>query len=129
MRSSSFQINPADANYEDTLDCLLQSAVEAQMVSDVPLGAFLSGGVDSSLIVALMSRFSNKPVKTFTVGFSRMGYYDERDAARRVAQHFKTEHHEYSVDAEIEDILPRLIQTFDEPFADSSAVPTFVLPN
>ena len=119
--------NHPSENYEDTLDCLLQSAVEAQMISDVPLGAFLSGGVDSSLIVALMSRFSNKPVKTFTVGFSRMGYYDERDAARRVAQHFKTEHHEYSVDAEIEDILPRLIQTFDEPFADSSAVPTLCL--
>ena len=119
--------NQSSENYEDTLDCLLQSAVEAQMISDVPLGAFLSGGVDSSLIVALMSRFSNKPVKTFTVGFSRMGYYDERDAARRVAQHFKTEHYEYSVDAEIEDILPRLIQTFDEPFADSSAVPTLCL--
>lgn len=112
---------------EDTLDCLLQSSVEAQMVSDVPVGAFLSGGIDSSLIVALMSRVSKKPVQTFTVGFSRMGYYDEREHARQIANHFKTEHHEYSVDAEIEDLLPRLIETFDEPFADSSAVPTFCL--
>jgi asparagine synthase (glutamine-hydrolysing) len=124
------QIKGADhraENYEDTLDCLLQSAVEAQMISDVPLGAFLSGGVDSSLIVALMSRFSKQPVKTFTVGFSRMGYYDEREQARKAADHFKTEHHEYSVDADVEEILPRLVQTFDEPFADSSAIPTFCL--
>ncbi len=112
---------------EDALDCLLQSSVEAQMISDVPLGAFLSGGIDSSLIVSLMSRFSKKPVQTFTVGFSRMGYYDERQHARQIANHFKTEHHEYSVDTEIEDILPRLIQALDEPFADSSAVPTLCL--
>ncbi|HSE43406.1 MAG TPA: asparagine synthase (glutamine-hydrolyzing) [Acidobacteriota bacterium] len=112
---------------EDELDCLLQSAVEAQMISDVPIGAFLSGGIDSSLIVALMKRFSKKPIRTFTVGFSRMGYYDEREASRKVAQHLNTEHHEYSVDAGVEDILPRLIQTFDEPFADSSAVPTLCL--
>jgi len=117
----------ASSQIEDALDCLLQSSVEAQMVSDVPVGAFLSGGIDSSLIVALMSRLSKKPVQTFTVGFSRMGYYDEREYARQIADHFKTEHHEYSVDAEIEDVLPRLIKTFDEPFADSSAVPTFCL--
>lgn len=117
----------ATSQIEDALDCLLQSSVEAQMVSDVPVGAFLSGGIDSSLIVALMSRLSKKPVQTFTVGFSRMGYYDEREHARQIANHFKTEHHEYSVDAEIEDLLPRLIKTFDEPFADSSAVPTFCL--
>jgi asparagine synthase (glutamine-hydrolysing) len=120
-------INLPASQIEDTLDCLLQSSVEAQMVSDVPVGAFLSGGIDSSLIVALMSRISKKPVQTFTIGFSRMGYYDEREYAREIADHFKTEHHEYSVDAEIEDQLPRLIKTFDEPFADSSAVPTFCL--
>ncbi len=117
----------AASQIEDTLDCLLQSSVEAQMVSDVPVGAFLSGGIDSSLIVALMSRLSKTPVQTFTVGFSRMGYYDEREYARQIANHFKTEHHEYSVDTEIEDLLPRLIETFDEPFADSSAVPTYCL--
>jgi asparagine synthase (glutamine-hydrolysing) len=119
--------NAPASQIEDALDCLLQSAVEAQMVSDVPVGAFLSGGIDSSLIVALMSHLSKKPVETFTVGFSRMGYYDEREYARQIANHFKTEHHEYSVDSEIEDLLPRMIQTFDEPFADSSAVPTFCL--
>ena len=121
------KMDVAASQIEDALDCLLQSSVEAQMVSDVPVGAFLSGGIDSSLIVALMSRLSKKPVQTFTVGFSRMGYYDEREYARQIANHFKTEHHEYSVDAEIEDLLPRLTETFDEPFADSSAVPTFCL--
>lgn len=121
------KIDVAPSQIENALDCLLQSSVEAQMVSDVPVGAFLSGGIDSSFIVALMSRLSKKPVQTFTVGFSRMGYYDEREHARQIANHFKTEHHEYSVDAEIEDLLPRLIKTFDEPFADSSAVPTLCL--
>jgi asparagine synthase (glutamine-hydrolysing) len=125
LRERKTDVEPSQI--EDALDCLLQSSVEAQMVSDVPVGAFLSGGIDSSLIVALMSSLSKKRVQTFTVGFSRMGYYDEREHARQIADHFKTEHHEYSVDAEIEDLLPRLIETFDEPFADSSAVPTFCL--
>jgi asparagine synthase (glutamine-hydrolysing) len=125
LRERKFDVAPSQI--EDALDCLLQSSVEAQMVSDVPVGAFLSGGIDSSLIVALMSRLSKKPVQTFTIGFSRMGYYDEREHARKISNHFKTEHHEYSVDSEIEDLLRRLIETFDEPFADSSAVPTLCL--
>ena len=111
----------------EQLDHLLQKSVEGHMISDVPLGAFLSGGIDSSLLVALMSRCSTQKVKTFTVGFSRMGYYDERPYAARIAKHFGAEHHEYTVEAGIADMLPQLSTVFDEPFADSSAVPTLCL--
>lgn len=106
---------------------LLKRAVENQMISDVPVGAFLSGGIDSSLIVALMTAVSEEPVKTFTVGFPSLGYYDERPYARKIAELFKTEHHEYSVDTDVRDIIERLAGVFDEPFADSSAIPTLCL--
>lgn len=109
------------------LEGLLMRSVKRHMISDVPLGAFLSGGLDSSLLVALMTRLSSHPVKTFTVGFSRMGYYDERPHAALLAKHFLTEHHEYAVDAGVEELLPQLATAFDEPFADSSALPTLCL--
>jgi asparagine synthase (glutamine-hydrolysing) len=119
--------SPAFDDPEVELDSLLKAAVENQMISDVPLGAFLSGGIDSSLIVALMSKISLGPVKTFTVGFPSLGYYDERPHARKVADYFKTEHHEFSVQTGVDEIVTRLSNVFDEPFADSSAVPTLCL--
>jgi asparagine synthase (glutamine-hydrolysing) len=104
----------------------ITSAVKLRMRSDVPLGAFLSGGVDSSIIAAVMQRESATPIKTFTIGFAA-SEYDERPFARRVAQHIGAEHHEEEVQPQAVDILPRLIRHFDEPFADSSAIPTWHL--
>src|SRR5271154_1606987 len=105
----------------------LEEAVKLRMISDVPIGAFLSGGVDSSAIVALMSRHSSKPIKTFTIGF-REKEYDETDYARMVARRFGTEHHEFQVEPEAaSDVVSELAWHFDEPYADSSAIPTYYL--
>ena len=106
------------------LESVLADAVESHMVADVPLGAFLSGGVDSSIIVGLMARASTRPVKTFSIGFDEP-QFDELVYARRVAAHFGTEHHEFVVRPDGLAILDRLIAHFDEPFADSSAIPTW----
>ena len=105
----------------------LQESVRRRLISDVPLGAFLSGGIDSSAIVALMSKVSTTQVKTFSIGFPGAGYYDERKYARRIAKLFKTDHHEFEVEPKALEILPLLIKHFDEPFADSSAIPTYYL--
>lgn len=102
----------------------LRSSVQLRMQSDVPLGAFLSGGVDSSLIVALMQQCSERPVKTFSIGFP-IGEYDETRYAQQVAKHLETEHYEFQVTPDGVDILPKLVWHFDEPFADSSAIPTW----
>jgi asparagine synthase (glutamine-hydrolysing) len=102
----------------------LTSAVQLRMRSDVPLGAFLSGGVDSSLTVALMQQQSAEPIKTFSIGFP-VPEYDETRYARQVAQHLKTDHHEFQVTPDAIDILPKLVWHYDEPFADSSAIPTW----
>ncbi|MFV2070314.1 MAG: asparagine synthase (glutamine-hydrolyzing), partial [Pirellulales bacterium] len=101
-----------------------REAVAMRMRSDVPLGAFLSGGIDSSVVVALMQEVSNAPVQTFSIGFTDKEY-DESEWARRVAAHVGTEHHTYQVTPDSLEILPKLIWHFDEPFADSSAIPTF----
>lgn len=103
---------------------LLTSAVGMRMRSDVPLGAFLSGGIDSSLVTALMQQQSSEPIKTFSIGFP-VAEYDERGFARRVAEHLGTEHHEFEVTPDGVGILPKLVWHFDEPFADSSAIPTW----
>jgi asparagine synthase (glutamine-hydrolysing) len=103
---------------------VLASAVRSHMVSDVPLGAFLSGGVDSSVVVGLMAEASSRPVKTFSIGFDEP-QFDELEHARTVAQHFGTEHHEFVVRPDGLSILDRLIAHSDEPFADSSAIPTW----
>lgn len=103
---------------------LLESAVQLRMQSDVPLGAFLSGGVDSSLIVALMQRHASQPVRTFSIGFP-VAEYDETNYARQVAQHLGTEHHEFQVEPDAVEILPQLVHQYDEPLADSSAIPTW----
>ena len=94
------------------------------MVSERPLGAFLSGGVDSSAVVAAMARVSTEPVKTFSIGFEDTRF-DERTHARAVARQYGTDHHEFVVEASALDILPTLAWYFDEPFADSSAIPSF----
>jgi asparagine synthase (glutamine-hydrolysing) len=106
------------------LEAVLTDAVRSHLISDVPLGAFLSGGIDSSLVVGLMSKISNGRVKTFSIGFDEPAF-DELIHARRVAEHFGTEHHEAVVRPDAVGILDRLISHFDEPFADASAIPTW----
>ncbi len=94
------------------------------MISDVPLGAFLSGGIDSSAIVALMARNSNQPIKTFSIGFKE-AKYNELPYARMVADRFKTDHTEFIVEPHAIDLLPMLVRHYEEPYADSSALPTY----
>src|ERR1700719_2772665 len=106
------------------LRAILSDAVRSHLVSDVPLGAFLSGGVDSSLVVGLMAETSGARVKTFSIGFDEPAF-DELEHARRVAAHFGTDHHELVVQPDAIGILDQLISHFDEPFADSSAIPTW----
>ena len=103
---------------------VLSDAVRSHLVSDVPLGAFLSGGIDSSLVVGLMAQTSGGRVKTFSIGFDEPAF-DELAHARRVAQHFGTDHYELVVKPDALSILDRLVRHFDEPFADSSAIPTW----
>jgi len=122
IRNPKFSEAEAAAVLLDHLD----RSVGMQLQGDVPAGALLSGGIDSSLIVALMARRVGR-IPTFSVGFRGAGHYDERPHARRVAQLFGTEHVEEEVDARISDLLPALARAFDEPFGDSSAVPTYLV--
>lgn len=103
---------------------LLRSAVHEQLMSEVPLGAFLSGGIDSSLVVALMAEALEAPVRTFSIGFEAEGY-NELPFARQVAERWKTEHHEFVVKPDAVAILPKLVWYFSEPFGDASALPTY----
>lgn len=103
---------------------ILNESVKLRMISDVPLGAFLSGGIDSSGVVALMARQQNDPITTCSIGFDSKDY-DEIRFARMIAGRFKTNHHEFTVKEKAEEVLTDLAYWFDEPFADSSAVPTY----
>jgi asparagine synthase (glutamine-hydrolysing) len=107
---------------------LLNDAVQRRMVADVPVGAFLSGGVDSSAVVGLMRRHATGPVKTFSLGFTVGGAYNELDDARQVAAHFNTEHHELAVShLDLAPVLQTLVYHYDEPFADAASFPLYLL--
>ena len=109
------------------LERTLLESVHSQLITDVPLGAFLSGGVDSSIIVSLMQKISNHPVKTFTIGFEEGGF-NEANYAKEVAKHLGTDHHELYVTAnDTFKVIPNLHNLYDEPFADSSQIPTFLV--
>jgi asparagine synthase (glutamine-hydrolysing) len=114
--------------FQERLYQHLESAVNCRMIADVPLGAFLSGGIDSSIIVALMARYSDKPVKTFSIGFKDDNLFDETDYARQVANLYHTDHHEFKLTyTDLVDVFVNALSTFDEPFADSSAIPTYIV--
>lgn len=113
---------------EEQLLELLQDATRVRLMSEVPLGAFLSGGLDSSMVVALMGRAMERPVRTFSVGFeSEAPWFDERPYARSVAKHVGTDHTELVVSPAMADVLPKLVWHYGQPFADSSAIPVYYI--
>lgn len=123
--NNPFKGNTNEALFE--LENLLIKSVSQQMLSDVPLGAFLSGGTDSSLIVSLMQSISNKPIKTFTIGFEEKKY-NEAHYAKNIANHLKTDHTELYVSSkEALEMIPEMSLIYDEPFADASQIPTFLV--
>ena len=115
-----------EKEFEEELRYELRESVKMRMISDVPLGAFLSGGVDSSSVVALMSSLTNTPIKTFSIGF-REQKFNELKYADIVSKRYNTEHHELIIEPESINLLPDLVKSYDEPFADSSAIPTYYL--
>lgn len=112
---------------ETALHDVIKDAVRIRMEADVPLGAFLSGGIDSSLIVSLMQTQSSKAIKTFTIGFEESGF-NEADFARRISQHLKTDHTELTVTSkQAQEVIPLMASMFDEPFSDPSQIPTYLV--
>jgi asparagine synthase (glutamine-hydrolysing) len=120
------ELGRSEEHFSEKLEALLQESIALHMVSDVPVGAFLSGGIDSSSVVAMMSQVSSTPVKTFSIGFPEQEY-SELENARVVAERFGTDHHELVVEPDVLDILEDLTWHLDEPFGDSSAIPTYLV--
>jgi len=112
--------------YIKELTSLLEDSIKIRQISDVPIGAFLSGGLDSSLIVSLMSKIHSEPIKTFTIGFENEKF-DETKYAKMVAQHCNSDHTEFKVDVDCINVLPKVIWAFDEPYSDLSAIPIYYL--
>ena len=123
---ASTQTAPDSIDWKGQLRKTLTEAVQIRMRCDVPFGAFLSGGVDSTIITGLMQQQSDRPVQTFSIGFSEK-QFDERSYAREAATKLGTDHHEFVVDPSAVEMLPKLVWHYDEPFADSSAIPTMYL--
>jgi asparagine synthase (glutamine-hydrolysing) len=129
INKNNNEFKPSKFDYSIELRDLLIKSVKSQMQSDVPLGAFLSGGIDSSLIVALMQSISNVPIKTFTIGYDDLNY-NEANHAKNIANYLKTEHTELILKPEEAiSIIPKLAKIYDEPFADSSQIPTYFVCN
>jgi asparagine synthase (glutamine-hydrolysing) len=125
----AYRVDPSitEAAAVERLEGLMEDAVRIRLMSEVPLGAFLSGGVDSGSVVAFMTRAMDRPVETFSIGFPVEGPYNELDDARRVAAHLGTAHHEMVVTPDAVDLMPQIITHLDEPMADASVVPTYLL--
>ncbi len=125
-----YDVDPSMSLDEATegLRAQLDEAVRIRLISEVPLGAFLSGGIDSGTVVALMARHSDAPVRTFSIGYASGGdAFDERAFARELAERYGTAHREFEMAPDLVDVLPRLVESFDQPFADSTAIPTWYL--
>lgn len=118
------ELNGNECELLDQLYTLLKESIKLRMVSDVPIGVFLSGGIDSSIIATIMASLSSKPIKTFSIGFQE-AKYNELPYAREIAKHISSDHHEFIVKINAMEILDKISQQYDEPFADSSAIPTY----
>jgi asparagine synthase (glutamine-hydrolysing) len=120
----SGKIEQSEQAWMEQILALLEDAVRIRMISDVPLGALLSGGIDSSAVVSLMHRYSSQPIKTFSIGFEEEAY-NELPFARKIAKHLGTDHHEEIVRPDASEVLPKLVLHYGEPFGDESCIPTY----
>ncbi len=119
-----FDLDKSEKEWIEEIQDSFSETVKSHMISDVPIGAFLSGGIDSSSVVAMMALNSDKPIETFSIGFKEEKY-NELEFARAVAKKYNCNHHEQIIEPESIGLLPKLVQAYDEPFADSSAIPTY----